>query len=343
MPQQPPIVYILHGEDGLALGEFVGAIRAKLGDSSIADMNTNWIELKGLTISRLRAECFAAPFLAKRRLVILDGYLTVLTGRSARAAEGEEGDDASPNSTGKRAMDEFLAFLEEVPVSTALVLIEKKKLPATNAALKWAASHAELSFVREFAPARGAALVPWIQKRAQASGGAFSPQAAQLLAATAGEDAYVLTQEIEKLLTFAAGRPVQPEDVTALTPESAQTSVFDMVDAIGGRDGSRAMRLLRRTIEQGGSMAAFGMIVRQFRLLLQAREALESGTPANALAAALGLHPYVAQKVAAQARGFTLSSLEAIFFRLRDIDEDAKLGRVELDAALECLAFDLAR
>jgi DNA polymerase III subunit delta len=343
MPQQPPIVYILHGEDGMALGEFVDAIRAKLGEASIADMNTNWIELKGLTLSKLRAECFAAPFLAKRRLVILDGYLTMLAGRASRATDNEEETDAAPTSTGKRAMEEFLAFLEEVPPSTALVLLEKKKLPATNAGLKWAATHAELSFVREFAPARGVALVPWIQKRAQAAGGAFTPQAAQLLAATAGEDPFLLAQEIEKLITYAAGQPVQPSDVTALTPESAQTSVFDMVDAIGGRDGSRALRLLRRTIEQGGAMAAFGMIVRQFRLLIQAREALDLGTPAGNLAAAIGQHPFVAQKLAIQARGFTLSSLEEIFFRLRDIDEDAKMGRVDLDAALECLAFDLAR
>jgi DNA polymerase III subunit delta len=343
MPQQPPIVYILHGEDGLALGEFIDAIRAKLGDPSIAEMNTNWIDLKGLTLSKLRAECFAAPFLAKRRLVILEGYITALTSRASRTEEGDEREEAAPTSTGKRAGEEFFAFLEEIPVSTALVLMEKKKLPVTNAVLKWAAAHAELSFVREFAPARGAALVPWIQKRAQAAGGSFTPQAAQLLAATAGDDAYVLVQEIEKLITYAAGQPVRPDDVTTLTPESALTNVFDMVDAIGGRDGSRALRLLHRSIDQSGAMAAFGMIVRQFRLLLQAREELESGTPAASLATALGQHPFVAQKLAAQARGFTLPALETIFFRLRDIDEDAKLGRVELDTALECLAFDLAR
>jgi DNA polymerase III subunit delta len=343
MPPPAPIVYILHGEDEQAASEFLAAIRAKLGDSSIADMNTARLDPKGITLANLRAACMAMPFLAKRRLVILDGYLSALTARAPHGGEKDEVEDGESTATGKQAMHAFLGFLEEVPPSTALVLLEKRKLPATNAALKWATLHAAQSFVREFSAVRGAALLPWIQKRAQAAGGSFSTPAAQLLAATAGDDPRTLAQEIEKLITYTGGRPVSPEDVSALTPESAQANIFDMVDAIGGRDRSRALRLLRQTVEQSNAFAVFGMVVRQFRYLLLAREALESGTPPASLASALSVHPFVAQKLAAQARGFTLPVLEMIFRRLRDIDEDAKLGRAELDMAMESLTFELSR
>ena len=115
-----------------------------------------------------------------------------------------------------------------------------------------------------------------------------------------------------------------------------------MVDSIGNRDGARAMRLLRKTMEQGNVGGVFAMIVRQFRLLLLAREALDGGTPAAHLASALDVHPFVAQKLASQARNFRLAALEDLYRRLRDIDEEVKTGRIELETAMEALVAQLA-
>lgn len=348
MAKALPTIYILHGEDGQAIDEFLVQIRAKLGDPATAEMNTTRLESRGVTLAGLRAASFTMPFLARRRLIILEGHLSSFASRGARKkvegsrSDAEDGED-DPSSL-KEEQKEFLAFLEEVPASTALVLVERRRLPPSNPALKWAAAHADAAFVREFEPPRGIALAQWILQRAQSAGGEFSPQAAQLLAAVAGDDPRVLGQEILKLLTYANfSRAVTPEDVRALTPESAQTNIFDMVDAIGNRDGGRALRLLRKTLEQEGGPMVFGMVVRQFRLLILAREALDNGVPPAGLAAAIGLHPFVAQKLAAQARGFAVPALEDIYRRLRDIDEEAKTGRVELEVAMESMVFEMGK
>jgi DNA polymerase-3 subunit delta len=95
-------------------------------------------------------------------------------------------------------------------------------------------------------------------------------------------------------------------------------------------------------VEQENVGGVFAMVVRQFRLLLLAREALDSGTLASRLAPALDVHPFVAQKLAAQARNFDLPSLETVYRRLRDIDEEVKSGRIELDTAMESLVAQLA-
>jgi DNA polymerase-3 subunit delta len=346
MAKAPPTIYILHGEDGQAIDEFISQIRAKLGDATTADLNTTRLESRGLTIAALQAAAFTAPFLARRRLVILEGYLSALTVRGSKKGDGgAESEDANrEGSNRKEALTEFLAFLEEVPESTALLLVERKNLSQTAPALKWAAAHADTAFVRAFEPPKGAELAQWIAARAKTAGGEFTPQAAQLLAALAGDDPRVLGQEILKLVTYANfARPVTPEDVRALTPESALTNIFDMVDAIGSRDSSRALRLLRKTLDQDGGPVVFGMVVRQFRLMILAREALDNGVPAAQMAAAIGQHPFVAQKIAAQARGFSLPALEKIYRRLRDIDEEAKTGRAELDVALETMIVELVK
>ncbi len=348
MAQSPPIVYILHGEDGQALDEFLAQMRAKLGDPATAEMNTTRLEAKGLTLADLRAVSLTAPFLARRRLVILEGCLGALASRSPKSPAADQPEDSDlaedAESGSKHGLAEFLQFLEEAPPATALVLVERQTLPPNHAIFKWASAHKAIAYVREFSPPKGAALPQWIHRRAQSEGGEFTPQAAQMLAALAGDDPRVLAQEIVKLLTYANfARPVTPEDIRALTPESAQTSIFDMVDAIGGRDGRLALRLLRKSVEQGSAPAVFGMVVRQFRLLILAREALDGGVSPAQLAPAIGQHPFVAKKLAAQAAGFTLPALEGIYRRLRDADEEVKSGRLELDTALETLVMELAK
>ncbi len=342
----PPVVYILHGDDDQAIGVFISQLIAKLGDPSMAEMNTTRLESKELSPAALRAACLTAPFLSRRRLVLLEGFLSGLSARKGKPLDDEPADtEDSPgsSSSSKEILREFLDFLPEIPISTALVLVEKKLLSPTHPALKWAGEHPAQSYVRSFVPPKGSALPAWILHRAQAEGGEFTPQAAQMLASVVGDDPRLLAQEIVKLLTHAGfARAVTPDDITALTPESVYTNIFDMVDAIGNRDGTRALRLLRKTAEQGNVGGVFAMIVRQFRLLLLAREALDSGTPPAHLASALDVHPFVAQKLVGQARNFNLSALENVYRRLRDIDEEVKSGRIELDTAMESLVAQLA-
>jgi DNA polymerase-3 subunit delta len=346
MPSQsPPVVYVLHGDDDQAIAAFLSQLTAKLGDPTTAEMNTTRLESKGLTFANLRSACLTAPFLARRRLVILEGYASALTSRKGKSSGEEDGgsdDAAEPPSSKKELLQELLAFLEEIPASTAFALVEKRSLSPNHPVLKWAEDHPSQSYVRAFIPPKGSALPAWILRRAQTEGGEFTPQAAELLASVVGDDPRLLAQEIFKLLTHAGfSRAVTPEDVSALTPESAVTNIFDMVDSIGARDGARALRLLRKTVEQGNASGVFGMVVRQFRYLLLAREALDTGTPASQLGAALELHPFVAQKIASQARNFDLPTLDGVYRRLRDIDEEVKNGRIELDTAMEAVVAEL--
>jgi DNA polymerase III delta subunit len=96
------------------------------------------------------------------------------------------------------------------------------------------------------------------------------------VAVLVGEDLSQLQQEVEKLLTYVNGaHPVRREEVLALTPEGAETNVFDMVDAVGARNSSRAVRLLHKLLEEKDPLYAMAMITRQMRLLLVAREVVE--------------------------------------------------------------------
>ncbi|MBI4770898.1 MAG: DNA polymerase III subunit delta [Chloroflexi bacterium] len=327
-----PTVYLLHGDDEFGLAEFVREqLILRLGDPTAAELNLTRFEGKSVNLSELRGACAAMPFLAARRLVLVTDYLRPLT----------------EHAGGKREAEALVEFFPQLPPTTALVFVEHRNLPRSSPVFKWAQSAGEAAFVRQFDLPRGGALISWILKRAKAAGGEFTPPAAQALAIAVGEHPRLVDAEILKLLTYVNfERPVAPADVERLTPYAAEANIFEMVDALGRGEGQIALRELHRLLEDRdrveGYFMVFGMIVRQFRLLLQTRELLESGARAGDVARELGLHPYPAGKLAQQARNFTLPALEGIYRRLLAVDEGYKTGKIEGITALDTLVAELA-
>jgi DNA polymerase-3 subunit delta len=128
-----------------------------------------------------------------------------------------------------------------------------------------------------------------------------------------------------------------------LVADSGLSNIFDMVDALGHRDGQKASRELHHLLDQGDNpLGLLAMIVRQFRLLIQVKELSEQSLPPDAIAKELKLHPFVVKKIGEQARNFSLPQLETIYRRLLDIDIEIKTGQTSDVLALDLLVAGLA-
>src|SRR5574341_738137 len=126
--------YLLHGPDEFAIAEFVDALKEKMGDPAMASLNTTAFDGRSLTLTELRAACDAMPFLSPRRLVIVEGWLTKLSGK----AEGDEGE--APPASGKETLAALAEYLPHLPETTALVFVEKREIPERNPILRAAAN-----------------------------------------------------------------------------------------------------------------------------------------------------------------------------------------------------------
>lgn len=96
-------------------------------------------------------------------------------------------------------------------------------------------------------------------------------------------------------------------------------------------------------MEDNDLLELTGMIHRQFRLLIQAREILDSGGKAQDIEQELGVLNFVARKLSDQARRFSLRQLLDIYNRLLKIDLDMKSGGTPGDVAYEILIAELTR
>ena len=323
MPDSPG-THLLHGTDEFAIAAALEKLEQALGDPSSAAMNLSRFDGRaGLDFEALNTAAGAAPFLSPRRLVILK--------HPSAAFSSPEG------------RKKLIGLLEQLPPTTTFALVEAEVLKSDHWLLKWAQRAAPRVEVRAFSMPKRRDMPGWIVQETKKQGGRIEPAAAARLAEMTGEDTRVAAQEIAKLLTYVNyARPVDARDVEQVSLVSASGSVFDLVDALGLGDARKAQHVLHRLLDDGDPFELWPMIIRQFRLLVQAREIVEArGGPAE-VQKELGLHEFVAEKITTQARRFSLPALEAIYHKLLEIDEGAKTGQVPLDLALDMLVAEIS-
>ncbi len=336
MTKPAPTFYIFHGADEFTRAETLADFKRRLGPPDTVDLNTTILDGGTLTLAKLRHACDAIPFLAEKRLVIVEGLLTRLAPRKDREL-----------STSQRELLTALAdYLPRLPETTRLVFIEDKPLPARHSMLRLAQQE-ERGYVKRFDPQDAKVLPRWIEKRVRKYGGEIEPQAARQLAAVVGTDLRLLDQEIIKLVTYTqsptGGQAITIADIEAVVPYAQAAVVFDLVDALGRRDGRTAAQTLHRLLDAGEHpLGLLAMIVRQFRLLIQVKELkAERATPRD-IAKTLRLHPFPARKLHTQATHFTAAQLEAVYRHLLDTDVAIKTGKIDPEVALDLLVAGLA-
>ena len=154
---------ILHGDDDFAIALRVRDLKNEMGDPSMASLNISELDGKSIPLAELRGVCDAMPFLGDKRLILVNGLLTRLTGKS------DEGEETESASTGDY-VDGLIAYFDLLLDTTQLVFTESKPINPASRLLKAAVKIKPRSSCDV---PQGAAMSQWIVKRAKASGGDF--------------------------------------------------------------------------------------------------------------------------------------------------------------------------
>ncbi|MCB9423258.1 MAG: DNA polymerase III subunit delta [Ardenticatenaceae bacterium] len=309
--------YIFHGQDTHSQKEMLAKLTAKLGDPGLLDLNTTRLE-GAVSLTQLQQACNAMPFLAKVRLVLVTNLLS-----------------SKPD---KSLLKGLADFLPQLPETTRLVFMESDALPGNHRLIKLA-EELDTGFVKQFDLPEGGALDRWVKQQVEERNGRISPHAAHVLASNVGSDLGILENEIEKLVLYkGTEETIEVQDVGLLSPYAAEASIFDLVDAIGNRNGRQAAILLQKKLQEGTDpFYLFTMIVRQIRLLIQARELADEGQRPPAISKAMNVHSFVASKLYQQAQQFSLPQLEQIYRHMLEVDVGVKTGRNDMVTALNLL------
>ncbi len=184
----------------------------------------------------------------------------------------------------------------------------------------------KIKYAQEFPELSGAELRQWLQATAQHLGFAISSAAVEILITLAGTDTWTLYQEMTKL-KHSGTKDISEQQVYDIVSGEIPIDIFAFVDACGNQRKPQAHQLLERALQQGTEpLYILSMIIRQFRLLIQAQDQLQRNSNNFSLATSLGLPPFIAQKIASQARSFSAHHLQKLYRQLEITDNQIKFS-----------------
>jgi DNA polymerase-3 subunit delta len=322
------LLHIFFGENDFTQAEALTEIKKGLGDEATVTANTSLFQGKNTTPEEVTATCDTIPFLAPHRLVIVEGLLGQFE---------QQGGTKRSQKAGSRGWFVLEDYAQRMPENSILVLIDGK-LKKSNPLLKGLTPHAS---VREFKRPSGDELNNWIRSRVIKCGGNISPNAVRLLAGLIGGNLWLLSNEIDKLCTYATGSTIEKADVELLVADAREPNIFAMIDAILERRSASAIKLLHRLEEEGAAPPyLLFMITRQFRLVIQAKDLLRQRHRNSEIGRSLGItSDYALQKTIEQAKKHSAVRLVQIYHSLLDTDISIKTGRLRGDRG--DLALDL--
>jgi len=318
---------------------------------SRAIVHTDEVGIQGVL-----AELAAGSLLSPKRLVVVQN-VAALSARKLKGALNEQ--------------EQLARALEKLGPGVAVVLVarrvesdRKRWGPPVGKVLLKAVR--ERGQVLELSTPKDEALTGWIQREMERLGKQTGAAAVEALVGRAGADADRLLSEMEKLAAYVGDRlEVSEEDVQAAAVSISEDNVFALVDAIGRRDAKAALAWLDGSLPEGSAtgdaLRVLGMVVRQLRLIWQARFVEQQGhsvarvkeAPAeiteklpehHSLADAVsGRQAWLASKYTAQARNFSDAQLARAMDRVYQADLALKGQSGEFDhrTVMELMIADL--
>lgn len=301
-------------------------------------------------ISRLVSEIYAAPFLAEKRMVIAK-YLI-----------------SSKETSIKQELIQRISS-GSIPESTVLVIYEiedsfKAKLDKELFDLLLKEKYKE-----HFRKLEEAELRAWVQQEISARGGTIERNALEYMVANCGSDTWEIHNIICQLVAYAGALtdaasaalllksgtehapesasgpskipPISLETVKIFVPESVDDNIFNLVDAIVAGQKQKSFGMIRAQYAAGNDSGyVYSMILRQFKILLQIKDAQMRGLQPDAKK--LGIHPFVLKKTMPVVGKYSFEQLKNAYQKLLEIDIQTKTGQGDQSLLLDLFVGSLA-
>jgi DNA polymerase III delta subunit len=246
--------------------------------------------------------------------------------------------EPAPLARSRPERERLIALIGQVAPGNALALVEtvdasgrrSSTLDPVRTAVQEAGGEA-----REIRAPREGQMAAWIQGRADEQGIRLARGTARALAERIGafvregdvdrrRMGVLAATELDKLALYRPDTEITPEDVEALVPEAIPASLWAFTDAVGRRRAGPASTLLMQLLDATPEPVMVAILHRRLRELIEMADRLGAGETLPSIARAMKLKPYRAERLADQARSWTVGELISALDGLLDLDARVK-------------------
>lgn len=291
-------IYLFTGENTFLLRQertrWIEEFTKKHGEENCARLDG-----QKLSIRALLDEVSVLPFLAEKRLVIVD---------------------AVPRCT----REDVQALPTQIHPQVLLLFCD----PKPDKRITGVKELLEVAELKTFAPLRGMALSQWIRTFAAALRTSLTQDAEHALIEFLGEDMELLSQEVEKLAMYAAGRAITRADVELMTIPSDEGIVWKMTDLLCAGNRIEALSYARRMLGRGGDpWQVWNILLSHLKNLVLVRSALDANvTSPKAIAEKTGVHIFALRNLQPYAQSVKHSPMRSLLAWAVRSERDLKTG-----------------
>jgi DNA polymerase III subunit delta len=223
--------------------------------------------------------------------------------------------------------DRLAAILAERAPTTVICLVAHAKVPDRNPVL---AAVKLMKGAISFHPAiKGRELRTWVEHEIAARGLRLGSGAVDLLIRVAGPDLGGIASELDKLVAYAAGRPLSIGDLRAAVAGDEATGLYDTLGDLLGSTPAKGAESIDRLLSEGrAGQYLLAILAGQIRDLVLAQAYLQSHGSASGLAAELGKPDWIADRLVRQARSVPQAIAAGWLKALHDADRKLKSGEI---------------
>ena len=332
------MIYVVYGSDAFSNKGFVDRIKSEVGSKDLQEANIHSLSASDTTLSEIIGLCSFVPFLAERRLIIIEGLLTRSEGNRRRVNQLQAHNKIIEQEISEE-WEKFVSSLQLIPETTDIIFMESQLQPS-NLLLK---SLAKIAVLHESKPLNRTEIQQWIRQRVNLFGKEIENPAVQLLATIIGTDLWSAANEIEKLSLYCHGARIERVDVQTLV-NPAGVNIFAAIDAAIEGNLSKALNMIGALISNGAPASyPLGMLARQIRMLLVAQSMTTSNSNSEQIQKRLGLNPgYAFDKTLALAKKFTEIQLVKMHTVLLNADLAIKTGAINEELSLEIAVAEIS-
>lgn len=311
-------LYFICGDESFLVEKGVKALMGRVVAADFRDFNLNVFYGRDCRGAEIVEAAQTLPMFSERRMVLVKDAERL----SAEALEVV-----------------VVGYLANPSPSTCLVL-QGEKPDQRKKFFQEFKKHGELV---EFRRPYENQLSAFIREEAGRLGKRIEPATVELLVGLIGNNLRELASQIEKVATYAGDRPtITMDDVRAVASDSRIDSVFDLANALGGKNLPLALKSLHSMLGEGEApLFILSMIIRHFRQIWMVRELLDKRVPAPEIGKTLRINPYFLEGMIVQGRKFSTNSLKRIFDRFFETDLALKSSGGKPDVLMERLVMDI--
>jgi DNA polymerase-3 subunit delta len=261
-------LYYLFGEDAYNLSFTLKSIQEKVLPQLSSDFDKDTIYGGSITIDQVLDRASTFPFGIGKKIILVK--------------EAEKIRD-------KKSLKEYILSPTDF---TILVFIHNGGI--TNITTEPFKTLLAQNFLYEAKELKGRHLIKWLINHCESQGKNISEDNAQVLIDMVGENRDLLEIQIEKIIVHEKNKKeITIEAIQQVSSLLKQNTIFDLQNAIGVRDKSKAVKTAYNLLDNGAEpVFIVSMLTRYFTALVKISELKAKKIPEGAAARSIGVHHF---------------------------------------------------